>query len=241
MEDDMDAKSFKHNAHDLLSEMSEALSLEQIKFIAKEWMMEHVFDCLTLLMQFLQNTTETELCALARASTSGEINLGQLMRGYCELVWKPQHRQHCRHSIVFLSAKGPAKCYRNHAFLTEEACYEFMACDTLIRQMSSRAQILTYSVDQDYPILQHALQRPVKVGKHDGLGSGLNVKPLRVPDDVNWNEIHTWSAPDPFLDGIADSEDTRRRFIKETPHTGAYQLQSGSLLLQQQLQPQIKQ
>jgi hypothetical protein len=75
-----------------------------------------------------------------------------------------------------------------------------------MRQMSSNAQTLTYPVDQDYPILQHALQRPVKVGKHDGLGSGLNAKTLRVPDDVDWNEIHTWSAPDPFLDGVADSE-----------------------------------
>jgi hypothetical protein len=30
--------------------MPEALSLEQIKLIAKEWMIEHVFDCLTLLL-----------------------------------------------------------------------------------------------------------------------------------------------------------------------------------------------
>jgi hypothetical protein len=53
MEDDMDAKSFKYNMHDLLPEMPEALSLEQIKLIAKEWMMEHVFGCLTLILQFL--------------------------------------------------------------------------------------------------------------------------------------------------------------------------------------------
>jgi hypothetical protein len=185
MEEDMDAKSFKHNVHDLLSEMSEALSLEQIKLIAKDWMMEHVFDCLTLLMQFLQNTTEIEFCALARASTSGEIKLDQFMRGYCELVRKPQHRRHCRHSIVFLTAKGPAKCYRNHAFLTQEMFHGFIACDMLMWQMSSSAQTLIYPVDQDYRLLQHTLQRPVKVGKHDGLGSGLNVKTLRVPDDVN--------------------------------------------------------
>jgi hypothetical protein len=85
--------------------------------------MEHVFDCLTLLLQFLEDTTKTELYALARSSASGEIKLGQLMCGHCELVWKPQHRRHCRHSIVFLTAKGPAKCYRNHAFLTQEAYY----------------------------------------------------------------------------------------------------------------------
>jgi hypothetical protein len=53
MADDMDAKSFKYNMHDLLPEKPEALSLEQIKLIAKEWMMEHVFDCLTLILHFL--------------------------------------------------------------------------------------------------------------------------------------------------------------------------------------------
>jgi hypothetical protein len=36
MEGDMDTKSFKYDLHDLLSDMPEALSLEQIKLIAKK-------------------------------------------------------------------------------------------------------------------------------------------------------------------------------------------------------------
>jgi hypothetical protein len=56
------------------------------------------------------------------------------------------------------------------------------------------------------------------VGKHDGLVSGLNFKTLRVPDNVNWNEIHTWSAPDPFPDGIADSERYKTVHQRDSPH-----------------------
>jgi hypothetical protein len=57
------------------------------------------------------------------------------------------------------------------------------------------------------------------MGKHDGLGSGLNVKTLRVPDNVNWNEIHTWSALDLFPGGIADSERYKKTvYQRDSPH-----------------------
>jgi hypothetical protein len=94
--------------------------------------------------------------------------------------------------------------------------------------MSSSAQTLTYPVDQGYPLLQHDVQRLVKVGKHDGLGSGLNFKTLSAPDDVNWNEIHTWSAPDPFLmasltSRIQENESSKRL---PTPDHTSYSLEA---------------
>lgn len=76
----------------------------------------------------------------------------------------------------------------------------------LAQKISSRAQVLTCPTDRVHPLLQYALQRPVKIGKHAGLGSGLTLKTMKVPADVNWSDIHTWTLPDPFLDGLADSE-----------------------------------
>jgi hypothetical protein len=108
--------------------------------------------------------------------------------------------------------------HTSYGFLTAAACYEFITCGAIAQKMPSCPTLLLYANDEDYPLPEHAIQRPVKVGKHSGLGSGMAVNVSRVPSDVIWDKLHTWTAPDPFLDGIIDPKCFQRHLAAYGTH-----------------------